>query len=120
MQLKIGKRFFVAVALGTISFVPGSIAVVAQTGLRPVNPITDPGECAGPGCLRARDAGAVAAGAAAPARSGSGLAPDIVDSGICVGPGCARRSATGPPRVQCRPPVLQLLRPRLRDLPMEA
>lgn len=92
MQLKIGKRFFVAVALGTISFVPGSIAVVAQTGLRPVNPITDPGECVGPGCLRAHDAGAVAAGAAAPARSGSGLAPDIVDSGICVGPGCARRS----------------------------
>ncbi|WP_158511661.1 trypsin-like serine protease [Bradyrhizobium sp. CCGE-LA001] len=91
MQLKNGKSFFVAVSLGIISIALGSIAVVAQTELRPVDPITDPGDCVGPGCPRTHGLDGVAAGAAAPARAGRSLAP-IVDGGTCTGPGCARRA----------------------------
>jgi hypothetical protein len=48
-------------------------------------PITDPGNCTGPGCR-----GTVARAAGAPAAGASSSRVEITDPGGCVGPGCKR------------------------------
>jgi len=58
-------------------------AVAHGQSVRP--PITDPGDCKGPGCTWVSGPRAATAGS---------HTPDITDPGTCVGPGCARFSAT--------------------------
>jgi hypothetical protein len=74
-------------------------AVAAQTALRPVNPITEPGECVGPGCFRLTGARAAPSAAAVPRNQASvtgtgALSPDTTVPGTCVGPGCLLTAPT--------------------------